>query len=220
MRGRPVEPTEQFQSDGPSRILRRVKDGEPLDHIAVIDSHTHMLHDGGQGVGFMPMPNGDADHIIARNQRMGIERFMEEKESEPSWFSVRHDPLGARRRRRQGIATRPQRHRTADAACRQRTGVSHVQHGGHGGGHLATQTIAGEQRRGAANLSKASMPKASSETAYAIALALSQWLALSPGIVVALMNCVIVLPRSQVQELDTCYFGLRCHTFRFLKGVV
>jgi len=57
-------------------ILRKVKNGQPLDHITVIDAHTHLVHDGGQGVGSMPMPQGDAENIIRRNRRMGVDRFI------------------------------------------------------------------------------------------------------------------------------------------------
>lgn len=74
--GRPVPPTQGFRKHGPGRILRTVKEGRPLTDITVIDSHTHMVHEGGQGVGFMPMPDGDAERMIARNRRMGIDRFM------------------------------------------------------------------------------------------------------------------------------------------------
>ncbi len=49
--------------------------GEPMDHIPVIDTHTHVLHDGLMGSGYIPIPYGDAEHMIRRNRRMGIDRF-------------------------------------------------------------------------------------------------------------------------------------------------
>jgi len=62
-------------SEKDGEILRRVKQGRPLDHVTVIDSHAHMVHDGGQGVGFMPMPQGDAQDMIRRYRRIGVRRF-------------------------------------------------------------------------------------------------------------------------------------------------
>jgi predicted TIM-barrel fold metal-dependent hydrolase len=76
VRGRRVFPTQAFRESGSSGILRRVKEGKPLDDITIIDAHTHMVHDGGQGVGYIPMPQGDADNMVARNRRMGIDKFM------------------------------------------------------------------------------------------------------------------------------------------------
>lgn len=59
--------------DGP--ILTRAKAGRPLDHIPVIDPHTHVLHDGLMGGGYVAMPHGDAEHMIRRNRRLGVDRF-------------------------------------------------------------------------------------------------------------------------------------------------
>ncbi len=49
--------------------------GRPIDHVPVIDPHTHVLHDDLMGAGYMAMPHGDADHMIRRNRRIGIDRF-------------------------------------------------------------------------------------------------------------------------------------------------
>jgi predicted TIM-barrel fold metal-dependent hydrolase len=57
------------------RILDMVKRGEPLEHIPVIDPHTHVLHDGLMGGGYVAMPHGDAEHMIRRNRRLGVDRF-------------------------------------------------------------------------------------------------------------------------------------------------
>lgn len=56
-------------------ILNKVKQGLPLDHIPVIDPHTHVVHDGLMGSGYIPIPYGDAAHMIKRNRRLGIDRF-------------------------------------------------------------------------------------------------------------------------------------------------
>lgn len=56
-------------------ILEKVRRGRPIDHIPVIDPHTHVLHDGLMGAGFISMPHGDAEHMIRRNRRLGIDRF-------------------------------------------------------------------------------------------------------------------------------------------------
>ena len=56
-------------------ILSLVKEGKPLEHINVIDSHAHISHDGAMGVGYLPQPHSDADGMVKRNRRMGIRRF-------------------------------------------------------------------------------------------------------------------------------------------------
>lgn len=81
--GRPVSPTAAFRAQKSSRILRLVKEGKALDHITVIDAHSHIVHDGGQGVGYIPMPQGDAENMVARNRRMGIDAFMTS-----SWLGI------------------------------------------------------------------------------------------------------------------------------------
>ena len=57
------------------RILNTAKQGKPLDHVPVIDTHTHVLHDGLMGAGTVAMAYGDAEHMIRRNRRLGIDRF-------------------------------------------------------------------------------------------------------------------------------------------------
>lgn len=57
------------------RILARVKAGQPLDHLPVIDPHTHVLHDGLMGSGYIAIPHGDAPHMLRRNRRLGIDRL-------------------------------------------------------------------------------------------------------------------------------------------------
>jgi predicted TIM-barrel fold metal-dependent hydrolase len=71
--------TDERPADDPSpdsgRILSRAKRGLPIDHVPVIDPHTHILHDGLMGSGFITMPFADAEHMIRRNRRLGIDRF-------------------------------------------------------------------------------------------------------------------------------------------------
>jgi predicted TIM-barrel fold metal-dependent hydrolase len=56
-------------------ILNRAFESRPIDHVPVIDPHTHVLHDGLMGAGYIPIPHGDAEHMIRRNRRIGIDRF-------------------------------------------------------------------------------------------------------------------------------------------------
>lgn len=67
-------------------MLKKVKAGEPLSDTEVIDSHAHILHEGGMGDGNYLMFNGDADGIVNRNQRMGIK-----KTCVSSWLGIRCD---------------------------------------------------------------------------------------------------------------------------------
>jgi predicted TIM-barrel fold metal-dependent hydrolase len=61
------------RDDGP--ILAAAKRGAPLDHIPVLDPHTHILHDGLMGASMVAMPFGDAEHMIRRNRRLGVDTF-------------------------------------------------------------------------------------------------------------------------------------------------
>ncbi len=65
-----------YPEDDQGLILHKAKRGLPIDHIPVIDPHTHVLHDGLMGAGaYVAMPYGDAEHMIRRNRRLGIDRF-------------------------------------------------------------------------------------------------------------------------------------------------
>ncbi len=66
---------EPYPAPDDDRILSKARQGLPLDHIPVIDPHTHVLHDGLMGSGYLTMPFGDAEHMIRRNRRLGIDRF-------------------------------------------------------------------------------------------------------------------------------------------------
>ena len=68
-------PGEDALEENQGRILSLAKRGAPVDHIPVIDPHTHVLHDGLMGGGYVAMPHGDAEHMIRRNRRLGIDRF-------------------------------------------------------------------------------------------------------------------------------------------------
>jgi predicted TIM-barrel fold metal-dependent hydrolase len=56
-------------------ILARVKEGKPLDHITVIDAHTHINEDGALGVGFKFQPYSDAKSMIERGKLIGIQKM-------------------------------------------------------------------------------------------------------------------------------------------------
>jgi predicted TIM-barrel fold metal-dependent hydrolase len=56
-------------------ILRKAKQGKPLNDILVIDSHAHIAHDGAVGVGFMHQPYSDAKSMFERAQLMGIDKM-------------------------------------------------------------------------------------------------------------------------------------------------
>ncbi len=61
------------QDQGPT--LEKARRGRPLDHLPVIDPHTHVLHDGLMSGSFVVMPHGDAEHMLRRNRRLGIDRL-------------------------------------------------------------------------------------------------------------------------------------------------
>jgi len=56
-------------------IVARVKDGQPLTDILVIDSHAHLSHDDAWGTGFLPMPYSDAKSMVERNAVVGIDKM-------------------------------------------------------------------------------------------------------------------------------------------------
>ena len=67
---------ETYPDEDQGVILNKAKRGLPMDHLPVIDPHTHVLHDGLMGAGaYVAMPHGDAEHMIRRNRRLGIDRF-------------------------------------------------------------------------------------------------------------------------------------------------
>lgn len=66
---------EEYPEQDQGRILNTAKQGQPIDHIPVIDPHTHVLHDGLMGSGYIAIPHGDTAHMIRRNRRLGIDRF-------------------------------------------------------------------------------------------------------------------------------------------------
>ncbi len=67
---------EAYPEEDQGVILNKAKRGLPMDHLPVIDPHTHVLHDGLMGAGgYVAMPHGDAEHMIRRNRRLGIDRF-------------------------------------------------------------------------------------------------------------------------------------------------
>lgn len=67
-----VPPPLPLREDDP--ILARVKQGLPLTDVLVIDSHAHVVHDGGEGVGTMSMPHGDARRMLEIYDTFGCAR--------------------------------------------------------------------------------------------------------------------------------------------------
>lgn len=55
-------------------ILDLAKEGKPLSETLVIDSHAHISHNGGSGVGFMYQPSSDAAGMRERARTMGIQK--------------------------------------------------------------------------------------------------------------------------------------------------
>lgn len=68
-------PPEYPRRNETDRILARVKEGKPLDHISVIDAHTHINQDGAVGVGFMYQPYSDAKSMIEHGKLIGIQKM-------------------------------------------------------------------------------------------------------------------------------------------------
>ncbi len=63
-------------------LLARAQAGQPLDNIVVIDAHAHWLQDGAKGAGYT-MPRGDADHMVPRIKRLGIDKVVT-----ASWLGI------------------------------------------------------------------------------------------------------------------------------------
>jgi predicted TIM-barrel fold metal-dependent hydrolase len=55
-------------------VLKTAKEGKPLNDILIIDSHAHMGHEGGDGVGYMPQLQSHISGIVERNKQIGIDK--------------------------------------------------------------------------------------------------------------------------------------------------
>ena len=55
-------------------LIAKALQGQPLDHIPVIDSHAHLLAPGTRGAAMIAMNAGDAPAVVARNRRLGVAR--------------------------------------------------------------------------------------------------------------------------------------------------
>ncbi|MBI3944373.1 MAG: amidohydrolase family protein [Armatimonadetes bacterium] len=69
-----VAPPPLPEAVGDDPILARVKQGLPMEGVRVIDAHAHLVHDGGEGVGTLPMPEGDIARMLAIYDTFGCER--------------------------------------------------------------------------------------------------------------------------------------------------
>lgn len=56
-------------------VVEKAKQGKPLDHMLVIDSHAHIAHDDAVGVGFMHQPFSDAKSMFERSKLIGIDKI-------------------------------------------------------------------------------------------------------------------------------------------------
>lgn len=77
---------DKYPAKNETPLMKKVKSGDPLANIEIIDSHTHILHDGGMGSGKILMFHGDADGIVNRNKQVGIK-----KACISSWLGIRSD---------------------------------------------------------------------------------------------------------------------------------
>lgn len=69
-----VEPPALQARPTEDAVLARVRQGLPLEDVLVIDSHAHLVHDGGEGVGLLPMPAGDVARMLAIYDTFGCDR--------------------------------------------------------------------------------------------------------------------------------------------------
>jgi predicted TIM-barrel fold metal-dependent hydrolase len=65
----------QYKSREDDAILKLAKEGKPLTDILVIDSHAHMGHNEGNGVGYIPQIQSSISGIINRNKLIGIDKI-------------------------------------------------------------------------------------------------------------------------------------------------
>ncbi len=64
--------TKEFTSA--DRIIVRALQGEAITHTPVIDAHAHITHAGGSGASRVAMIASDADHVVRRNRKLGVQK--------------------------------------------------------------------------------------------------------------------------------------------------
>ena len=77
-------PRPENKNDEP--ILRLAKEGKPLEDYLIIDSHSHMGHNGSQSVGNVWQRNSSAAGIVERNKRIGTDKILIS-----SWLAIYAD---------------------------------------------------------------------------------------------------------------------------------
>jgi predicted TIM-barrel fold metal-dependent hydrolase len=68
-----LPPPYRAGAGGGDSIVRRVRQGKPLDDVLVIDSHAHINHEKGAGTGFIHCPDSDGASMKERAKLMGID---------------------------------------------------------------------------------------------------------------------------------------------------
>lgn len=66
-------PPDYPDDDAKDRILQKVRLAEPIDDMEVIDAHAHINEQGHFDNVIAVMPNSDADGVIRRNRRIGVD---------------------------------------------------------------------------------------------------------------------------------------------------
>ena len=69
-------------------ILSRVKRGEPLSHLTVIDAHAHVSHDNATGASPVFMPYSDPGIMLKKFDRMGVQQILVS-----SWLGIWQDSV-------------------------------------------------------------------------------------------------------------------------------
>jgi predicted TIM-barrel fold metal-dependent hydrolase len=80
----PLEPEASYQDP----ISDQARRGEPID-VLVLDSHTHLIEDGGGCGGGRPMLRGDIDSMVKAYDRLGIHKM-----TIASWLGIEGDSEG------------------------------------------------------------------------------------------------------------------------------
>ena len=56
------------------RIVGHALKGEAVRSALIIDSHAHITHEGGRGASRVAMNNSDAQGVVARNRKLGVQK--------------------------------------------------------------------------------------------------------------------------------------------------
>ena len=67
----PEKTAAEFPADA---ISGRALQGLPIDDMEVIDAHAHIVQKGGRGAAMVAMNEADAEAVVRRNRRLGVQR--------------------------------------------------------------------------------------------------------------------------------------------------